>query len=83
MSRALTGPSGQTYFHNGDFSGGFDVYLEPKEGDPATGKIQVNIPKEDAIAMAAEMIRSEVIEFAETASHAQLLAMLGTLLPED
>lgn len=72
--RAFDTKSGNTYFHNGDFSG--DVSWEFFQGG---SQITATIPFEDMKELVAEYLRSERIEQLENMSTEEILEGNGNL----
>lgn len=66
MSHPLHAPSGRVYFHDGDYSGGFDFYLPTAH--QGGGDEKFNIPSDDVLAMAAAIIRSRLVDLVENAA---------------
>lgn len=86
------GPSGQSYFHNGDFSGPVRIdaataqseeEAEKKSGvvvipsDGKYGDVEVFIPGKDILHLAAEYIRNRKVSAIEQMTTAQLLSEKG------
>lgn len=69
--RSTTGPSGNTYHHNGDFSG--HVIMQAEELDSG-GKHSVAIPMEDILHLAAAYMRQKAIERVENMSVDEIFA---------
>ncbi|MER6605925.1 hypothetical protein ABT282_08415 [Streptomyces sp. NPDC000927] len=76
VSHSTKGPSGQLYFHNGDYSGTFDAYLPKEELAEERDHVKIQIPVEDVLRLAAEVMRSRLAEAVEGASGEDLLRFL-------
>lgn len=72
---SFTAPSGRTYHHNGDFSGGVKV---PVGEMPVSGfTIYEDIPMADLVALVASMIRRQKIREIEDMDDAELIGRLA------
>lgn len=68
--RSFTAPSGNTYSHNGDFSGSILVNREDLAID---GHDRVAIPADDVIALAAEYLRRRAVTRIEEMSVEEIM----------
>lgn len=82
MSHTFLGPSGATYSHNGDFSGG--VCVEKSEVPCRYHDTAVEIPFEDIRALYLAYVRSNLISRLEQAGDTELEAqLLGSAVAAD
>lgn len=81
MAHTLIGPSGRPYFHNGDYSGGFDFYLSANPEDAE--KMKAKVSNEDVLALAAALVRSRLVEITENAPDEDIVRwVLGASQPQ-